>query len=160
MTASRRGRGDAGASLFLVIGFMAIIGGTLGGLIPFITTSVRATSSIDVTRNRQYAADAAIEEAAAKVRGLGGDGPAKAACGGPYQKTTNGIAIRVECENHFTFVYASSQVLEQRNVRFWACPDTGTACSDSTITSRAQINYEMPGASVTRTYIQSWSVNR
>jgi hypothetical protein len=154
---------ERGAALILGIGVMMLVGMLSAALLGYITTSVQARSDLDVIRNRQYAADAAVEDAIERVRGLADPGPGLRECGGPYSRTTNGITIVVHCENNPTSAFDPGPppvFYQQRNVVFWACE---TACSsDDDIVVRAQINYEVPAGSSTpnRTYVQSWSVNR
>lgn len=158
-----RRKSDEGAALILILGLIVMVSAVLAGLLTFISTSARGRVSLDATRARQYAADGAIEYAIAQVRDMPMLPtplvPASSPCG-PYTHTLNGIAIRVDCANN----YMLSGSLEQRNVIFTAC--TGVvACTPSTTVTRAQVNFEAPGLQsgsplvVTRTYIQSWSVN-
>jgi hypothetical protein len=48
----------------------------------------------------------------------------------------------------------------QRNVIFSACVSTGAVCVASKVIIRAQVNFQQLGAGVTKTYVQSWSVNQ
>lgn len=150
---------ERGAALVLVIGMMVLVGAILAGLLAFVTTSVGARPNLDAIRNRQYAADAAIEMAIARVRQL--PSPALTACGGPDVATFNSVQIRVECENVSTMTGAGYL---QRNVRFVACEASASSCAaDAVIT--AQVNYESTTADIaapviSRTNVQSWSVNR
>ena len=155
-------RDDRGAALVLALGVMLMVGAISAGLLSFITTSVMARPQLDTLRNREYAADGAVEVAIARVRNIGGEGPTKVLCGGPDNITLNGVAIRVDCADVPT---PTRLGWDQRNVIFTACPDTGVACTDPSITPiiRAQVNYEVPPTSpvvVSRTYVQAWSVNR
>ena len=51
----------------------------------------------------------------------------------------------------------------QRNVVFTSCLSNGSACTASNTIVRAQVNYEALDAetpTITKTYIQSWTVTR
>ena len=51
----------------------------------------------------------------------------------------------------------------QRNVVFTSCVGTGSACTTANTIVRAQVNYEAVDAetpTITKTYIQSWTVSR
>jgi hypothetical protein len=95
------------------------------------------------------------------VRGLAAPGPALRACGGPdTPPQLNNVRIRVDCTNVPTLTING---FVQRNVIFTSCVDTGAACTDATTIVRAQVNYEALDAetpTVTKTYVQAWSVNR
>ncbi|MGE0880649.1 MAG: hypothetical protein AB7L13_04255 [Acidimicrobiia bacterium] len=154
-------RDDEGASLLLVLGVTTMVGAIMGALIPFITTSFNARTQLDALRQRQYAADLAIEEAIAKVRRL--DDPAYDACGPFNRSNVNGLNIHVDCLNSPDVVLAGTTLVDQRNVVFSACvgsSNTNSFCTSATTLIRAQVNFEMPSGDVTRTYVQSWSVNR
>lgn len=159
MDRSESSVGDDGSSLLLAVGFMLLAGIIFAALLPFITTSFNSRRTLDVVRNKQYAADLVIEESIARVRNLAD--PGNQACG-PYTRNgVNGFDIRVDCENVPTLVLSGSNLLRQRNVRFTACLNTGVVCTGTTTIIRAQVNFEATtGEPVARTYIQSWSVNQ
>jgi Tfp pilus assembly protein PilX len=159
-------REERGAALILAIAFMLVVAVIGASLLSSIVSSLDNRSSLDAARDRQYAADGAIESAIAKARTIttaGGVGLAP--CTQPvapsdhYSSTLNGVAIRVDCAN------ASSLTLGgylQHNVIFTACVDTGAACTDATAIVRSHVDFEGIGDPlvVSRTYIQSWSVNK
>jgi hypothetical protein len=152
-------RDERGASLVLALGVMLMVGAIAAGLLAFITTSVNARPALNETRNRQYAADAAIEMSIAAVRNLAS--PGLTACGGPRSATVNDVAITVECRN---VPRLTSSGYLQRNVAFTACTGSGP-CDATTTVIRAQVNFQSLSASptsveITRTYVQSWSVLR
>ena len=74
----------------------------------------------------------------------------------------NHVATRVDWINACrTVVDASGNVVAQRNVIFSACEDTGSPCSASNVIIRAQVNFQQAETgTVTKTFIQSWSVDR
>jgi hypothetical protein len=148
---------ERGAALLLAIGFMLMVGAISAGLLAFITTSVGHRPQLDAIRDRQYAADGAVEYAIAEVRQLAE--PGLDACPTTSQ-TINDVTIQVDCRNALTTV----RLLEQRNVVFSACvePSVPGPCAEDDVIVRAQVNFEKKtGAAnpVTATYIQSWSVN-
>jgi Tfp pilus assembly protein PilX len=168
---SNKTRDERGASLVLAIVFMVVIGAIGGATLSMVTSGANNRASLDVVRDRQYAADAAIEHATTLVRQLQAPGPALAPCfpadpnnpladpSPPSFILDNGI--RVNCTNVATRTFSG---FLQRNVIFNACLDSGADCTDTTSIVRAQINFQAVGSgatvSVTRTWVQSWSVNR
>jgi hypothetical protein len=167
MTRVRGSKDDRGAvALSLAVGMMLMVGLIAAGLATMITTSLGARTQLDTLRNRQYAADAGIEFAIAQVRGLANPGPAFAPCvaanpGYYTPPAVNGVAIRVYCENNLRTTFNGGLMYYQRNVVFTACLASET-CDATNAIIRAQINFEQADGNspVTRTYVQSWSVNR
>jgi hypothetical protein len=160
-------RSDEGAALLLVLGFVVFMSAVTGGLVSYLSTTIKHRVPLDAIRAREYAADGAIEYAITRVRSLAH--PAEDACGsaagnvsGHYQLTLNTKVVRVNCENVFQLI----GTLKQKNVVFTACEETGVDCNATTAIIRAQVNYETPVVPagspdfVNRTWIQSWSVNR
>jgi hypothetical protein len=165
---TRRVRGEAGATLILAIAFLLVIGGIGAAVISSVASGINNRRTLDQVRDRQYAADGGVEYAIAKVRALPlPGGPGLAACGGPANidhynpPSLNGITIRVDCANQPGITTSG---FLQRNVVFTACVDTGATCTNANIVVRAQVNYEAQSAgstlNITRTWVQSWSVNR
>uniref|UniRef100_A0A6J7NNM1 Unannotated protein n=1 Tax=freshwater metagenome TaxID=449393 RepID=A0A6J7NNM1_9ZZZZ len=161
----RRGRSrmpspdrDRGAVLLLAIGFVLLVSAISAALAALVMSSSATGNTLEKVRNRQYAADAAIQDAIIRVRTLERGSPPT--CG--YTSTLNDVAIRVDCANALGVVGdTDNAVLAQRNVIFEACRDTGSACTEDQIIIRAQINFEQQyGNTVTKTFVQSWSVNR
>lgn len=152
---------ERGAALILAIGVMLMVGLISAGVMGFVITSVRGSSSLGESRNRQYAADAAVESDIARVRVIPNVGINS--CGGPTTYTFNTHTVRVQCTNQPQLVFDPAQAVFviQRNVVFVACVDTGADCG-SEILLTAQVNYQMAPATTTvsRAYVQSWSVNR
>jgi hypothetical protein len=153
---------EQGVALVLALAFMVLIGVVTTALLSSLISAVGSRSTLDKVRNRQYAADAGVEQAIATVRAVPAPGPGLASCGGPYFSSLNGADIRVECTNVPTLTTTG---FVQRNVVFTSCADTqaNTACTTATTIVRAQVNYEALDAetpTVTKTYIQSWTVSR
>jgi hypothetical protein len=160
-------RDDRGAAaLLLVIGVMIMVGFISAGLLTLVASSVNQRAPLDQARNRQYAADAAIESAVAQTRLM--STPGSGACApapGYYVSNVNGVAIRVDCRNNpASALNPNGFFYAQFNVVFVACLDTNTACTDSTAIIRAQVNFEKADfqptttTPVTKTYIQAWTV--
>lgn len=159
----RKTGGDSGAALILAVGFVLMVGTVSGGLASLATSSLNNRNTLETLRNREYAADGAIESAISQVRVL----TCTSAAGSIVDASMNAISIRVDYLNACGVVQGTDgSVVAQRNVIFFACLNTGSPCSDSAVPPapviiRAQVNFQqaLTGA-VTKTYVQSWSVNR
>jgi hypothetical protein len=159
--------GESGATLILAIAFLLVIGAIGSAVMTSVASGVSNRRTLDQVRDRQYAADGGVEFAIAKVRALPlPGGPGLADCGGTvnidhYNTTLNSVPIRIDCANQSAITPSG---FLQRNVVFAACRDTGARCANANIVVRAQVNYEAQSAgstlNVTRTWVQSWSVNR
>jgi Tfp pilus assembly protein PilX len=157
-------RDQRGAALLLAIAFMVVVGLIGGGVITLLTSASTSRVALDNARNREYAADGGIEAAISQVRVNMTSGQALNPCSSPTNSTLNGVSVQVTC------VYAPTLTLSrylQRNVIFTAVcamPYTST-CTNGAVIIRAQVNYESPSfvtdpsITVSRTFIQSWSVN-
>ena len=139
-----------------------MIGSIAGGLAGLVTSSMNNRITLTQQRDRQYAADAAVEEAIALVRQMKQNtGEACDVGAGTNSSKLNNVAIRVDWVNACTMVRgADGSIVAQRNVIFTACPDSADACVDEAVIVRAQVNFEQGlGGAVQRTSVQSWSVN-
>jgi type II secretory pathway component PulK len=159
----RREHEDRGAALLLAVGFVVMIGAIAGGLAGLATSGVNNRTTLELVRNREYAADGAIENAISQVRLL----TCASASGFITDASMNSISIRVDWVNACGVVQSSDgSVVSQRNVIFSACLNTGSPCSDTAVPPvpviiRGQVNFQQALAgAVTKTYVQSWSVNR
>ncbi len=155
-------RDERGVALVLALSFMVLIGVVTSALLSSLISSVNQRGVLDGVRNRQYAADAAVEKEIARVRALGSGGAGSAPCApaSPIAYPLNGVTIHVDCTNVPTLTRTG---FEQRNVVFTSCIDTGAACTTGNTIVRAQVNYEGQGGgtpTITKTYIQSWTVTR
>ncbi len=151
---------DSGAALLLAIGFVVLVSAISAGLAGLATSSLNNRGTLEQLRDREYAADAAIEQAIVVAADFTCDTDESTPI--PLQ-TLNGVTIRVSWRNACGSVPASDGgvPLEQRNVVFLACPSTVNPCVDgSDVIIRAQVNFEPASGPVTKTYIQTWSVNR
>lgn len=160
---TRKHGDDSGAALILAVGFVLMVGTISGGMAALATSSLNNRNTLEVLRNREYAADGAVEIAIAQVRGS----TCASGAGTLVDASMNSTSIRVDWLNACGVVQGTDgSVVAQRNVIFSACVNTGSPCSDTAappapVIIRAQVNFEqaLTGA-VTKTYIQSWSVNR
>lgn len=153
---------DSGSSLVVTIGFVVMIGSIAGGLAGLVTSSMNNRTILAQQRDRQYAADAAIEEAITVVRQIKqSTNEACATAPGKLSTSLNNVAIHVDWQNNCTVVRgADGTVVAQRNVIFAACLDNGSLCTEASMIVRAQVNFEQGlGGTVQRTTVQSWSVN-
>lgn len=147
---------DSGAALLLAIGFVVMVSAIGGGLAALATSSMNNRNTLELVRNREYAADGAIENAIAQVRGF--------TCATPsapiYDNSLNGIDIRVDWVNVCVSVQDSNLVwIPQRNVIFSAFCTTPTdsKCNTAAVIIRAQVNFQDTPA---KTFVQTWSVIR
>jgi hypothetical protein len=160
----RRRRDERGAALILAIAFLVVVGGISAALVSSITSGANERVALDDLRNRQYAADAAIEQAIAQLRFAGGPNVGYGNCL-PGQDTfaLNDVTIQVACANALTFARNGNNYYLQRNVIFTACvadPDH-PKCAGIRPIIRAQVNFDAVGDPlvIQRTWVQSWSVN-
>jgi Tfp pilus assembly protein PilX len=156
---------ESGAALVLALAFLIMMALIAGGLLASVASGLNSGVTLDRARAREYAADSAIQYAITQVRALPDPGPALSGCGsGTHYSYTSAdnpaINIRVNCSNVFQFTRTGFQ---QRNVIFNACVESGSDCTDTNSVIRAQVNFQTVGTGasmqVTRTWVQSWSVN-
>ncbi len=146
---------DSGAALLLAIGFVTMIGLISAGLASLATSTLNNRGSLELIRNRQYAADGAIQQAISHVRGLTCESAA-----GSIEDTLNDIAISVDWVNACGVVPSSTgSDVHQRNVIFSAfCKNpTDATCNFADVIIRVQVNFQDDPP---KTFVQSWSVNR
>jgi hypothetical protein len=161
MTQSDGATRDRGAALVIAIAFVVMIGAIGAGLAGMITSSANNRVTLQLLRNREYAADGAIQIAIAEVRGLARDSSAScAAAAGSSSSTVNGMTMHVDWSAACTVVRtADGTVVSQRNIVFAACDETGTPCAPDAVVIRAQVNFrDDPSGDVAGTSVQSWSV--
>jgi hypothetical protein len=159
---SRTDDKDRGAALFIAIGFVFMVGAIAAGLVSITTSSLNDRAALTVVRNRQYAADGAIEQAITQVRSQGGAALSScSAAGGNLVTSINTVAIRVDWRNACTVVRGSDgNPVAQHDVVFSACRNSGVPCSGAAVIVNAQVNFEQAASgAITKTYVQSWSVN-
>ena len=151
---------DRGAALPVAVGFTVMIGAMAAGLTSMVTSGIEQRVALGEIRDRQYAADGAVEQAIAELRTSIDAG--HAACGDHWSTTAelNGVVILVDAETDCVAT-AGADLLPVRQFvgRFTACERTGVACSERTAVVRALVGFET-GASglVLDTAVRSWSV--
>jgi hypothetical protein len=162
----RRLRGESGASLILAIAFLLVVGGISGAVLSATTSGLKDRAALDAARNREYAADAGIEQSINRVRSLPAPvtNCATGATGATFDvwPVFDGVTIRVECAGDPTPILdAQGNIVLQNNVIFTACVSTGQPCTDTNATIRAEINFQSTGAPrvASITSVLAWSVN-
>ena len=123
-------RDEAGATLVLVLAFLVLIGVVGSAMLSSVTSGLNGRQSLDAVRDREYAADGAIESAIATVRDrMTGAGSALFPCANPLPSTTlNQITVQVDCT--YTPAMTTSGYW-QRNVIFIAhCPTGSVGMSE------------------------------
>jgi hypothetical protein len=154
---------DRGAALVVAIAFVVMIGAIGAGLAGLITSSSNNRITLQALRDREYAADGAIEIAVAEVRTM--DRATSAACtapGGTSTSTLNGVAIRVDWRIVCSVTRGADGVLAAgRDVVLQACESTGVACAPGDVVVKASVRLadDVDGA-VAGTSVQWWSVER
>ena len=160
----RRADQDSGAALILAIGFVLAVGAISGGLAGLATSGLNNRQTLKVLRDREYAADGAIEAAISQVRTDTictdlSTGFAPPAAGSPIRIGVDWVTTcpLVEVQNA-----AVGTNYDQRNVTFSACLDPAPAlvCDPADVIIRAVVNFEPAAGPVARTFVQAWSVNR
>jgi Tfp pilus assembly protein PilX len=161
-------RDETGAALILAIAFMVVLGLIGAAMLSSVTSGLNSGAALDQARTGEYAADSAIQYAITQVRLLADPGPALTPCGPAphptYYSYTSAdsppVHIRVNCSN---LLQVTRSGFQQRNVVFNACVESGSDCTDTLSIIRAQVNFQTVGTGaslqVTRTWVQSWSVN-
>lgn len=166
----RQPRDERGAALVLAILFMVVVGAVGGGVVASISSGIHDGAALAQARNREYAADAAIETSIARVRLQTANNATT--CGSPQGYTFENnpqVLIHVDCANTPAVVAQSDGTLvAQNNVIFTAClqsgPSPGATCNtvtgptgNGTIIT-ADVSFPGSGSAVT-THVLSWSVN-
>ena len=153
--------GDRGAALIIAIGFMVLVGFIVGGLASLITSGVGDTVALKNARNRQYAADAAVQQDIVQLRTALVSNANPSWCTSAHTYSDTGApSIKVACTSPtFGLTFANGVIYAKRNVTFLACTDTVATCADGspTLTLRAEVDFSKVGSAIT-TYVQSWSV--
>ncbi len=159
---SRVERDERGASLVLAIVFMVVAAAIGAGMTAAVTSGVNDTTALAAARNREYAADGAIETSIARVRGIANAGIAAPGCPNIYNPGLNGVPIRVDCANTPSVARTpTGTVVIQNNVTFMACLDQtpSVPCTSANAIINAVINYEANGAQESA-FVEAWSVNK
>ena len=160
----RQQRDERGAALVLAIVFMVVVGAVGGGVLASISSGVSNGVHLAQARNREYAADAAVESSIARVRRLNtgaGSPVGYPSCGAPDAytfETDPSVDIRVVCTNKATVAgLASGALALQNDVLFNACLASASPCDAAHSIVSALVNFQ--AGSPATTYVLSWSVN-
>jgi hypothetical protein len=157
-------RDERGASLILAIAFMLVAGAIGAGLTTSVTSGINDSSTLAVARDREYAAEGAIDYAIVTMRSAPNPESIGLTQCGPFTKTnmpltgSKTVDIRVDCA---PAPELTTDLSARNNVILTACIDTGSSCDPTKVLIRAEINFQVSGTppQVTRTYVQTWSVN-
>jgi hypothetical protein len=153
---------DRGAALIIAIGFVVMIGAIAAGLTAMVTSGVGNRAALEQIRDRQYAADGAVEDAVAETRVLLDVG--KFTCGDASAGSTrmNDVDVRVELVVTCTAVLGDDGFpVVQMSGAFVACEDRRTACEAADVVVRTLVAFETDaGGRVVGTSVRSWSVLR
>ena len=159
-----RRRDERGASLVLAIVFMVVIGAIGGAVLSSLTSGLSSRVALDHARDREYAADAAIQAAVAQIRRIPASqtysGPGQPCPTIPNQPPLNGVTIHTDCVGAPA---VTRDLYRQLNVIFTTCEGTTGPCAPAKVIIRAQINFQAVGSGaslrIQRTWVQAWSVN-
>jgi hypothetical protein len=153
---------DRGAALVVAIGFMVMIGAMAAGLTAMVTSGVGNRMALDDIRDRQYAADGAVEQAVASMRA--GIAAGTVACAGTAttRATLNSVPARVDATAGCVAVTGSDGLPVRQFVgRFSACVDSGQPCAATTAIVSATVAYQLDASGqLVTTSVRSWSVLR
>jgi hypothetical protein len=151
---------DRGAALVVAIGFMVMIGAMAAGLTSMVTSGVGNRIALDEIRDRQYAADGAVEIEVAAMRSAVGAASARCGDARTSEHTINGVTVRVDARLSCVAVAAGDGLPVRQYVgAFDACEDEGRPCTDADVVVRALVGFETDaaGSNVT-TSVRGWSV--
>ncbi len=166
-------RDERGASLILAIAFMLVAGAIGAGVTTAVSSGVNDSSTLAVARDREYAAEGAIDYAIVQVRATSPASEIGLTPCGPFTKAnvpelgamplrgSQTVDLRVDCA---PAPELTADLSARNNVILSACVDTGQPCDPAKVLIRAQINFQVsvsPPAppKVDRTFVQTWSVN-
>lgn len=139
-----------------------MIGAMAAGLTSMIISGVGNRVALDDIRDRQYAADGAVEQAVATMRAGAAAGTVACGATSTSRATLNGIAIRVDATAGCVAVTGTDGLPVRQVVgRFVACTDSASACTAGTSTVSATVAFPLDasGRGSTST-VRAWSVLR
>jgi hypothetical protein len=153
---------DRGAALIVAIGFVVMISMIGAGLTAMVTSGVGNRAVLESIRNRQYAADGAVEEAIASLADDLASGGLACGLERTHNTTANAIDIRVETLVTCGAMTGSDGLPEvQLSGVLSACAETGRACRADDVIVRALVGFEQGAdGTVLSTSVHSWSVLR
>ena len=145
-TTSRRDHDrDRGAALIVAIAFMVAIGAMSAGLAAMVTSGISNRIALEQIRDRQYAADGAIEDAVADMRTYLAAASSRAATPlmlvvAPDRRAGPG---RRDRSRGVAGAGVDGLPVRQPVVRFDACVDDGPPCDDRTVVVRSLVGFEL-----------------
>jgi Tfp pilus assembly protein PilX len=153
---------DRGAALVVAVAFVLMIGTIMAGLTSMVTSGLDNRIALEELRDRQYAADGAVEAAIASTRAAIDRDEVRCDDVTTSTATVNGVAVRVEtlviCD---TAVGSTGLPITQVSSVYTACGDRGTACTEDDVILRALVGFEVGGdGAVVHVPVHSWSVSR
>jgi hypothetical protein len=162
-------RDERGAALILAIAFMVVIGAVSGAVLSMLTSGLSSRVALDGARDREYAADAAIQTAISQVYLAANTShqvpgqPCPVIANHALTNDGHTVTIHTDCVGAPAL---TRELYRQLNVIFTTCEQgkvSGGACPPSSVIIRAQVNFQATGAGadlhVQRTWVQAWSVN-
>lgn len=153
---------DRGAALIVAIAFMVMIGAVAAGLSSMVTSGVANRIALDELRDRQYAADGAVETAVVAMRSA--IDAAAVGCGSARtdRSELDGIRVRVDSQATCVAVVAADGLPVRRIVGdFHACVDDAAICTPERSIVSARLTFELDARGiVVSTSVTSWSVLR
>jgi hypothetical protein len=139
---------------------MVMIGAMAAGLTSMVTSGVGNRIALEELRDRQYAADGAVEAAIAEMRVAIEAG--RLGCGDTWatKSSLNELGVLVEAEVDCVAVAGPDQLPVRQYVgRFFACPDPIAGCTADDATVQALVGFETDAKGrVLDTAVRSWSV--
>jgi Tfp pilus assembly protein PilX len=170
---TRHRREERGAALILAIAFMVVIAAVSGAVLSMLTSGLSSRVALDDARDREYAADGAIQAAISQTyvaaNGSGHVIPGQPCLAIPDHTINNDghdVTIHTDCASAPA---VTRDLIRQLNAVFTTCeankvPSTPPlVCPASSVIIRAQVNFQATGAGadlhVQRTWVQAWSVN-
>lgn len=146
----------------IAVAFVMMIGTILAALAAMVTSGVGNRAALEAVRDRQYAADGAVEQVIAATRADVDDGTVTCGDRSATIVTVDEIRIRVDRQIICGATLGGDGLpVTQLNLVATACEDTGAACADDAVVVRALVGFELgAGGTVTHVPVHSWSVNR
>lgn len=153
---------DRGAALVVAVAFVLMIGTIMAGLTSMVTSGLDNRIALEELRDRQYAADGAIEAAIATTRSAIDHGGVRCDDVTTSTAKANGVTVRVEqlviCD---AAIGSTGLPVTQISSVFTACRDRGTTCTDDDVIVRALVGFEVgDDGAVVHVPVHSWSVTR
>lgn len=155
----RRGARDRGAALVVAVAFTVMIGTIAAGITAAITSGLGQRVVLEDLRDREYAADAAIERTIAEARSLV---VADLECGAVEGSVEGVDDIRIHVDRTIvcgSLLGADGFVRSNFALSLVACEDTATSCQPDDVIVRALVGLEPASdGSIASAPVYAWSV--